>query len=280
MPAPSRTGRPRALSADPGRPQAKALFLMADVGTRGALTLPASQAALQLAPWRFVAAPYATPSGPLGRHHPQRAAATALSSRVDSDYAALLQQRAESAGIGVCAARTRRFSPLASAKFVACTPEEAGLDLSLEDLEQMRLTFAANDLNKDGVIDLPEFEQMMARLARQKGKRYSKAQVSLPSLFASSEGMRPSPPTITGAVQVHALFHRADIDRSGALDFNEFLRLQRRQAERRRSHKVRALLWPIRPPTAARTPSPSDRHPSHCPSRPNVDFHEKPLIQP
>ena len=113
---------------------------MADVGTRGALTLPASQAALQLAPWRFVAAPYATPSGPLGRHHPQRAAATALPSRVDSDYAALLQQRAESAGIGVCAARTRRFSPLASAKFVACTPEEAGLDLSLEDLEQMRLS--------------------------------------------------------------------------------------------------------------------------------------------
>ena len=46
-----------ALSADPvGRRRRHSL--MADVGTRGALTLPASQAALQLAPWRFVAAPY------------------------------------------------------------------------------------------------------------------------------------------------------------------------------------------------------------------------------
>ena len=191
-PAHARSSRTagRGLSAQIPVGRRRGTLLMADVGTRGALTCRRRRLLCNL-PLAFRRRPYATPSGPLGRHHPQRTAASALSSRVDSDYEALLQQRAESAGIGVCAARTRRFSPLASAKFVACTPEEAGLDLSLEDLEQMRLTFAANDLNKDGVIDLPEFEQMMARLARQKGKRYSKAQVSLPSL---SLFLSPPPP--------------------------------------------------------------------------------------
>ena len=76
--------------------------------------------------------------------------------------------------------RLKRAEALASQLCAARLPEEAGLDLSLEDLEQMRLTFAANDVNKDGVIDLPEFEQMMVRLAREKGKRYSTAQAKSP----------------------------------------------------------------------------------------------------
>ena len=50
--------------------------------------------------------------------------------------------------------------------------------------------------DKNGLIDLAEFEKMMARLAREKGRRYS-------------------------TEQVREMFQKADIDQSNAVDFNE-----------------------------------------------------------
>ena len=262
---------------------------MADVGTRGALTAG-------VAGCSATCPGVSSPARPPDRSGTPSSARTAPPSRVDmttrhcsatrrerrdrcvrSSNAPVLSSRLSQ----VCRVHTRGGRP----RPFAGGPRADAPDLRRERSEQGWCDRPSGVRADDGEACTAEREALLQGAGQSLSLSLSLSPPPRPSpppssLFASSEGMRPSPPTITGAVQVHALFHRADIDRSGALDFNEFLRLQRRQAERRRSHKLRALLWPRRPPTAARIPSPSDRHPPHCPSRPNVDFHEKPLLQP
>ena len=201
MPAPSRTAGSQRRSR---RPQRSAL---SDGRRRHAwrLTLPASQAALQLG----------VSSPPLMRLPRDRSGDTIPSARRQPHcrrgWTATTRHcfsNAPRAPGSVCAQLERAGSLLSLSQ--VCRVHTRMWPHPLEDLEQMRLTFAANDLNKDGVIDLPEFEQMMAR-SRQKGKRYS-AQVSLslslPPPPLPPSPLPPSPPFPSSSRLPRACVHR------------------------------------------------------------------------
>ena len=62
---------------------------------------------------------------------------------------------------------------------------DADIQLGREELDDLRILFAQSDVDGNGHLDPCEFEEMVSRMARARGKRYSSRQ--LKSLFRRAD---------------------------------------------------------------------------------------------
>ena len=87
---------------------------------------------------------------------------------------------------------------------MASTHKAAMPSVNEDELDALENLFHGADIDiGDGVVDFTEFKGVMELLGKTTGKRYN-------------------------ALQLRGLFHMADIDGSGTIDFNEFIHAQRR----------------------------------------------------
>jgi Ca2+-binding EF-hand superfamily protein len=142
---------------------------------------------------------------------PRTAASLALGGAEDGDE--------ESGG-----AETDSISP-ASRRIRRAHPE-----LSSDELREARSLFLSADRDGNGVLDLAEFTSLMRQL-----------QEKPPSPAHRRRAGLASPPlrnTVFTDDEIEMLFRRADVDRSGAIDPEEFITMQLKQ---RAAHAVAAF---------------------------------------
>ena len=103
-------------------------------------------------------------------------------------------------------------------------------ELSSDELREARSLFSSADRDGNGVLDLTEFTSLMRKL-----------QERPPSTAPRRRAGLASPPlqnTVFTDEEIEMLFRRADVDRSGAIDPEEFITMQLKQ---RAAHAVAAF---------------------------------------